>query len=418
VAETADPTPVDVATTNCAVVGGGPAGVILSYLLARAGVPVRLLESHQDFDRDWRGDTIHPSTLEALDALGLAEKLHALPHAKLRVMRIKTPDGVRAMADFGRVRTKFPYVMIMPQVRFLDFLAAEAARYPAFTFTFGANVQRLVEENGAVAGVRYRDRDGHWHEVRAPLTVAADGRHSKLRSLAGFEPVRSAPPMDVMMTHLPKEPGDAVDEGTIHIGGGQFVVVFDRGESWLVAYAYLKGGFQAIRAAGIGELARKLGEVLPEWKDRFAKHLTDWKLCPVLNVESSRVPVWHKPGLLLIGDAAHVMSPVGGVGINYAIQDAIETANQLTDKLKAGKVTDADLAGVQRTREWPAKAIQRVQKAIQDRIVAAGLKDAGFRLPLPARILTGTPGLRWVLPKLLGWGVRPARVKTVGGATK
>lgn len=416
--ETADPTLVDVVKTNCTVVGGGPAGVILSYLLARAGVPVRLLESHQDFDRDWRGDTIHPSTLEALDALGLADKLHSLPHAKLRVMRIKTPEGVRALADFGRIRTKFPYVMIMPQSRFLDFLAAEAARYPAFTLTLGANVQRLAEESGAVAGVRYRDRDGLWHEVRAPLTVAADGRHSKLRSLAGFEPVRAAPPMDVMMTHLPKEPGDAVDEGMMHVGGGQFVVVFDRGDSWLVGYVYLKGGFQAIRAAGIDELARRLGEVLPEWKDRFARHLTDWKLCPVLNVESSRVPVWHKPGLLLIGDAAHVMSPVGGVGINYAIQDAIETANQLTDKLKAGSVTDADLAAVQRTREWPAKAIQRVQKAIQDRIVAAGLKDAEFRLPLPARVLTGTPGLRWVLPRLIGWGVRPARVKAAGGSAE
>ncbi|HEY3965517.1 MAG TPA: FAD-dependent oxidoreductase [Planctomycetaceae bacterium] len=407
-----DEAPVESVTTNCIVVGGGPAGVMLSYLLARAGVPVTLLESHPDFDRDYRGDTVHPSTLEALDVLGLAEKLHALPHGKMRVMRIKTPDGDRAMADFSRVRTKFPYIMVLPQVRFLSFLAGEGARYPAFKLVMGAAVQRLVEENGSVAGVRYRDQEGRWHEVRAPLTMACDGRHSKMRSLAGFEPVSSAPPMDVLITHLPKEPGDLGDEGTINIGGGDFVVVADRGESWLIGYAYLKGGFHAIREAGISELVRRLGNVLPKWKDRFARHLTDWKQCPVLAVESSRLPVWHKPGLLLIGDAAHVMSPVAGVGINYAIQDAIETANQLTAKLKAGSVTEADLAAVQKAREWPVKVIQRVQKAIQDRIVAAGLKQgAAFRLPLPARILTGTPGLRWILPTIIGWGVRPARVR-------
>jgi 2-polyprenyl-6-methoxyphenol hydroxylase-like FAD-dependent oxidoreductase len=322
------------------------------------------------------------------------------------------------MADFGRVRTRFPYIMILPQARFLDFLAAEAARFPAFTRVMGATVQRLVEENGTVVGVRYHDLDNCWHEVRSPLTVAADGRHSKVRGLAGFEPQKSSPPMDVLWMHVPKEPGDAVDEGKFYIGGGHFVVTFDRGENWMVGYVYLKGGFQALRSAGIGALVRNLSEVLPEWKPRFEKHLTDWKQCPVLSVESSRVPVWHKPGLLLIGDAAHVMSPVGGVGINYAIQDAIETANQLAGKLKAGSVTDADLAAVQKAREWPVKVIQGVQKAIQNKIVAAGLTQTAFRLPLLARILTGTPGLRWILPTILGWGVRPARVKSLADSRR
>jgi 2-polyprenyl-6-methoxyphenol hydroxylase-like FAD-dependent oxidoreductase len=409
---TGDDAPVDVTTTNCVVVGGGPAGVVLSYLLARHGVPVTLLESHRDFDRDFRGDTVHPSTLEALDALGLAEKLHALPHAKMHALRIRTPQGERTMADFGHVRCKYPYTMIIHQARFLDFLAAEAAKYPAFTLHTNATVQRLVEENGTVKGVRYRDAENRWHEVRAPLTVAADGRHSKLRALVGFEPKKASPPMDVMWTHLPKEPGEEGDDGTIHVNNGQFIVRFDRGTDWLIGYAYLKGGFQTIRSAGIGEVVRQMGEIMPAWKERIAKHLTDWKQIPVLNVESSRIDVWHKPGLLLIGDAAHVMSPVGGVGINYAIQDAIETANQLAGKLKAGTpITDTDLAGIQKVREWPVKVMQMVQRAIQQQIIEAGLKEgAKFRLPLPARILTGTPGLRWILPTVVGWGVRPARV--------
>jgi 2-polyprenyl-6-methoxyphenol hydroxylase-like FAD-dependent oxidoreductase len=259
--------------------------------------------------------------------------------------------------------------------------------------------------------VRYHDLENRPHEVRARLTVAADGRHSKVRALAGFEPHRSSPPMDVLWIHLPKEPGDAVDEATMYVGGGHFMVVFDRGDSWLVAYVLLKGTFQASRSAGLDELVRRLSEVLPEWKERFAKHLTDWKQCPLLNVESSRLPVWHKPGLLLIGDAAHVMSPVGGIGINYAIQDAVETVNQLAAKLKAGAVTDADLAAVQKVREWPVRVIQAVQKAIQDRVIAAGLKDGvAFRMPLAARVLAATPGLRWILPTIIGWGVRPARV--------
>jgi 2-polyprenyl-6-methoxyphenol hydroxylase-like FAD-dependent oxidoreductase len=175
-AETREDAPVEVATTNCVVVGGGPAGIMLAYLLARAGVPVTLLEPHRDFERDFRGDTVHPSTLEAIDALGLSEKVHALPHAKMRVMRLRTAEGERPMADFGHVRTRFPYIMILRQARFLDFLAAEAARYPAFKLVMGATVQRLVERDGVVVGVRYHDLENHWHEVRAPLTVAADGR--------------------------------------------------------------------------------------------------------------------------------------------------------------------------------------------------------------------------------------------------
>jgi 2-polyprenyl-6-methoxyphenol hydroxylase-like FAD-dependent oxidoreductase len=413
--EFSDETPVDVTTTGCVVVGGGPAGVFLSLLLARAGVTVTLLEAHLDFDRDFRGDTIHPSTLEALDSLGLADKLHALPHGKLRIMRIRTPAGEHTMADFAQVRTRFPYIMILPQVKFLNFLAAEAGRHPTFRLVFGANVQRIVEEEGKVVGVRYRDGENRWHEVRAALTVAADGRHSKLRSLVGFTPKRSAPPMDMIWTRIPKQLGDPDDEGAIRIGAGYFVVIFDRGNDWVIGYAYLKGEFKAIRQAGIAEFVRHLGEAIPAWKDRFTQHVTNWNQCPVLNVESSRLDVWHKPGLLFIGDAAHVMSPVGGVGINYAIQDAIETANQLADKLRSSQsVTDSDLTAIQKAREWPVIVIQAVQRSIQEQIVRAGLaQGANFRLPLVARILTATPGLKWILPRVIGWGVRPSHISPV-----
>ena len=411
-----DETPVEVTTTNCVVVGGGPGGVMLSYLLARAGVPVTLLESHRDFDRNFRGDTVHPSTLEVLDALGLSEKLHTLPHTKMRRMRVQTPEGESELANFGHIRTKFPYIMLVAQAKFLDFLAAEAARYPSFQLVFGATVQRLVEEDSTVLGVRYRDLENRWHEVRAPLTVAADGRHSKVRTLVGFEPEKASPPMDVLWTLVPKESTDQLDEGTLYFGSGHIIVMFDRGENWMVGYIYLKGDFHAIRSAGIEVLVEQMSKVLPAWRDRFTKHITDWKQCPVLAVESSRLPVWHKPGLLLIGDAAHVMSPIGGVGINYAIQDAIETANQLASKLKTGNVTDADLARIQKVRQWPVRVIQGVQKILQERVLAVGLKEGKtFRLPLPARILGGTPGLRWILPRIIGWGVRPARVKVEQG---
>jgi 2-polyprenyl-6-methoxyphenol hydroxylase-like FAD-dependent oxidoreductase len=403
--------PADVARTHCAVVGGGPAGVVLSYLLARADIPVTLLESHKDFDRDFRGDTVHPSTLELLDALGLADRLHQLPHAKLRVLRLSTPGGVYPMADFGRLRTKFPYVMLLPQDKFLDFMAAEAARFPEFRLVMGANVQRLVEEGGVVAGVRYRDTDNHWHEVRAPLTVAADGRHSKVRAVAGLEQVKTSAPMDVVWLRLPKDPGDGLDEGTIYVGGGHLLVALDRGDRWQLGYVFLKGEFQHLRAEGVAALREHIGGMVPAFRARLAEHLTDWRQCTLLSVESGRLERWYRPGLLFIGDAAHTMSPVAGVGINYAIQDAVDAARLLAGPLKAGRVAEADLRAVQRRREWPVRVIQWVQGQLQQRIVAAGLRaDRPFRLPLPARLLGRVPGLRWVLPTVVGWGVRPARL--------
>ncbi len=401
----------DTHQTACCVVGGGPAGVVLALLLARKGVPVTLLEAHHDFDRDFRGDTIHPSTLEALDHLGLADRLLQIPHGKLAAMQFSSNGVVTTVARFSRLKTKFPYIMILPQAQFLEFLAEEARKYPSFRLVFGANVQRLVQDGGETKGVRYRAADGGWHEVRAAVTVGADGRFSKTRSLCGAAPVKSSPPMDVLWFRLPRRPDDPRDQITFFVGGGLFVFLLDRGDEWQVGYALMKGTFAEAKAAGLDALRADLARQVPWVADRV-ETVRDWKQVVVLSVESSRVPKWHQPGLLLIGDAAHVMSPVGGVGINYAIQDAIETANVLTEPLKSGRVSEAQLAEVQTRREAAVKVIQRFQGLVQDRVVKTALnKDRPFRLPLVARILLKIPVLRDLPARLIAFGFRRACIR-------
>jgi 2-polyprenyl-6-methoxyphenol hydroxylase-like FAD-dependent oxidoreductase len=399
--------------TRCCIVGAGPAGAVLGLLLARAGVPVTLLESHPDFDRDFRGDTVHPPTLELLAQLGLADRLHAMPHSKVRTLQLCTRTRTYILGDLGRLRTPYPYVMVLPQVKLLELLTAEAQKYPHFRLLMQANVQRLVEADGVVHGVRYRDADGRWHEVRALLTVAADGRFSKLRHLAGIEPVKTAPPMDVVWFRLPKGPADGAGSAAIYVGGGHFAVTLDRGDEWQVGYVILKGSFGAVKAAGVAALRQGLAEVVPWLADRVDR-LQDWSQMAVLNVESSCVERWHKPGLLLIGDAAHVMSPVAGVGINVAVQDAVAAANLLTEPLRRGAVTEADLAAVQELRLPAVRTIQRIQRVIQDRIAAPGL-DASheFRPPWWLRLLTSLPVLRNLPGRLLALGPRRVRLQEV-----
>lgn len=397
--------------TACCVVGGGPAGVVLALLLARKGVPVTLLEAHHDFDRDFRGDTIHPSTLEALDHLGLADQLLQMPHGKLAAMQFSSNGVVTTVARFSRLRTKFPYIMILPQAKFLDFLANEARQYPSFRLVLGANVQRLVQENGETKGVRYRTADGAWHEVLATVTVGADGRFSKVRSLCGAVPVKASPPMDVLWFRLPRQSSDPSEQITFFVGGGLFVFLLDRGDEWQVGYALTKGTFAEAKSAGLDSLRADLARQVPWVADRVDT-IRDWKQVVVLSVESSRVPTWHQPGLLLIGDAAHVMSPVGGVGINYAIQDAIEAANVLAAPLLAGELSEAQLAEVQARREPAVKVIQRFQGMVQDRVVKTALdKERPFRLPLVARILLKIPILRDLPAKLIAFGYRRARIR-------
>ncbi len=403
---------VGVTQTSCCIVGGGPAGVMLSLLLARRGVPVTLLEMHKDFDREFRGDTVHPSTMEILDQIGLADAVHDIPHGKITGPTIRFASGPFRPFDLSRLKTRFPYILMIPQSRFLEFLAGEASKLPQFRLVMHAQVQRLIEEDGGVRGVRYLGPDG-LHEVRAPLTVAADGRFSLLRRLAGIEPMKTSTPMDVLWFRLPKLPTDPeVASGLLGgIGGGRVFIVLDRYDYWQAGLVFPKGSYQQLRAQGVESVRQSIVEIDP----RFAKNvesLTDWQQLTLLSVESSRCPVWHKPGLLLIGDAAHVMSPIGGVGINYAIQDAVVAANLLANPLKSGTVSEADLAEVQRQREWPTRVIQKMQSIMQNRLVAGALSSQlTSKVPWQMRLLVRIPILRDLPARLIAFGPRRVHLR-------
>lgn len=404
----------DVKRTTCCVVGGGPGGTILSLLLARKGVDVTLLEAHPDFDREFRGDTIHPSVMEIMEQLGLAGKLLELRHTEIRSATVQTDAGPFTPLDFSHLSTKYPYITMMPQKDFLEFITGEAKRYPNFRLVMEARVRELVEEDGVVRGVRYQAEDG-WHEVRAVLTVGADGRGSRVRRLGGFEPIKTSPPMDILWFKLPREADDP--EGAMgRVGRGHIAILLDRFDYWQAGYVIPKGTYPKLRHEGIESLRRTFAELIPEFADRLER-LEDWRQVSLLSVESSRCPRWYRPGLLLIGDAAHVMSPVGGVGINYAIQDAVVAANVLAEPLKESqaRLEDLDtryLAAVQRRRELPTRFIQAIQTQIQRQVLASVLgSDRPLSPPGWLRMLVRVPLVRSVPARIFGLGLWPVRVK-------
>jgi 2-polyprenyl-6-methoxyphenol hydroxylase-like FAD-dependent oxidoreductase len=370
-------------TTDCCIVGAGPAGAILGLLMARQGLKVTVLEAMHDFERDFRGDTLMPSTLELVDQLGLTERLRQLPHATLDEMRIETPAGGVAYLGMRGLPTPFPYAMSVPQARFLELITAEASRYPGFQLVFGARVRELIDRDGTILGVRV---DG-LGEFRAPLTVGADGRFSKVRQLAGLQLIRSDQPSDVLSFRVP-----ASGQGRpgLYAGSDQgYAVVLPRAGEWQVGYTLPKAGYRDLRAAGLPALRAAVARLVPWLADDLAS-LRDWNQTSLLSVESGRVRRWYRPGLLLIGDAAHVMSPVGGVGINCAIQDAVTTANRLGPGLLRGDVAVDDLAQVQHAREWAVRLTQACQRLMQRRIShgPVGLPGVLFGLPLTRRLIS------------------------------
>jgi 2-polyprenyl-6-methoxyphenol hydroxylase-like FAD-dependent oxidoreductase len=415
-------TVLDTMETACCVVGAGPAGAMLALLLARVGIGVVLLEEHTDFDRDFRGDTIHPSVMQDLREIGLDRRVLALPHTELHTLTVEAADGPLTLADFGLLKTPYPFITFMPQRAFLESITAEAARHPSFRLIMGARVEALVTEGDTVRGVRYRGPDS-WHEVRALVTVGCDGRFSRLRRLGGFTPVTTSPPMDVLWFRVPRRTDDPPDV-LGRIRNGRFVILLNRDSQWQVATVIPKGSYQQLRAAGIEALRAMVTDAVPEMTDRVDA-LTDWRQVSLLSVASDRLSRWYKPGLLLVGDAAHTMSPVGGVGINYAIQDAVVAANALYRPLRAGRVDVSDLAAVQRERELPTRIIQAAQAQAQRQVVQRVFRTTGaLSVPRWVRLLMSLPGIRMFGPYLIGIGIRPAHVapdlrtaqRTDGGA--
>ncbi len=399
----------EIRRVTCCVIGCGPAGAMLGLMLAREGIDVLVLEKHADFLRDFRGDTLHPSTMEIMDELGLADGLLGLKHTKAPRLEARLPGRTVTVADLGRLKTRYPYITFMPQWDFLNYVTGEAKRYPNFRLEMEAEARELILENGAVRGVRYETPDGPC-EARALLTVAADGRSSPFREQAGLKMVRTSQPIDVLWFRFSRREGDPEDTFG-YAGGGRFMVVINRGEYWQIAYVIRKGEYESVRDAGIEAFRRSVGETVPDLADRTGE-LQDWEAVKLLSVQADRLRRWHSPGLLCIGDAAHAMSPVGGVGINLAIADAVAAANILAWPLRKGRVRQHDLMAVQLRRELPTRATQAFQSLAQRRVVSSSLGPTGApSLPAPARMLLRLRPVRDLPARLIAFGIWPEHVK-------
>ena len=392
-------------SAQCCVVGGGPAGLMLGYLLARQGVDVILLEKHADFLRDFRGDTVHPSTLEVFHELGLLEGLLKRPHQKTKEVSLDIAGKSFTAIDFGKLPTHCKYVAMMPQWEFLDFLADEARRYSNFKLLMSTGAQTLIEKNGRITGVTASDADGAL-EISAPLTVAADGRTSILRDQSGLAIEDLGAPIDVFWMRLARTPDDsATSLGRVNTGG--VLVQINRGDYWQCALPFPKGGAKTIRNEGLAAFRARISNIAPNLSDA-AEQLTSWDQIKLLNVQVNHLKQWWRGGLLCIGDAAHAMSPVGGVGVNLAIQDAVASARSLGASLKTGSAPESLFAAVQKRRGWPARMTQRAQVAAHDRILIPALNsNEAPRAPLALKLLDRFPMLRGLTARAVGLGLRP-----------
>ena len=401
---------MDQIRTACAIAGGGPAGMMLGFLLARAGVSVVVLEKHADFLRDFRGDTIHPSTLEVIYELGLLDEFLKLPHQKLQRLVGRIGDTPVRIADFTHVPTRCKYIALMPQWDFLNFLARQGKRYPGFDLRMRAEVTELIEDSGGIAGVRARTPDGVL-TITSTLVIGADGRHSTVRERAGLIIDDLGAPIDVLWMHLSRKPSDG-DAPLGRLGAGKIFVMLNRGDYWQCAYVIPKGAAEAIKIKGIEAFRAAVVEIAPDVGDRV-QEIKSWDDVKLLTVKVDRLRQWHRLGLLCVGDAAHAMSPVGGVGINLAIQDAVAAANRLAGPLRAGYVTDGDLAMVQRRRMFPTRVTQGIQILVQNNILSRVLAARATPMPpWPVRLLDRCPYLQRIPARLVGVGIRPEHVGT------
>jgi 2-polyprenyl-6-methoxyphenol hydroxylase-like FAD-dependent oxidoreductase len=402
--------PIAPITTQCCIAGGGPAGVMLGFLLARAGVDVVVLEKHADFFRDFRGDTIHPSTLELMHELGLLDEFLKLPHQKVERIGAQIGDVHVHVADFTHLPTLCKYVALMPQWDFLDFLAAHGKRYPGFDLRMNADAVDLIEEGGRIAGVIAKTPDGEV-AIRADLVVGADGRHSTVRERAGLIGDDYGAPMDVLWFRVSRKASDSA-ETFGHVEAGAMMVMLDRGDYWQCAYVIAKGGIDRVKAEGLDAFRRRVLAMSPFLADRIGE-IKDWDDVKLLSVAVDRLRRWWRPGLLCIGDAAHAMSPIGGVGVNLAVQDAVAAANLLAAPLKARRLTDADLAAVEARRILPVRLTQWLQITIQNRVISAVLAaQARPRPPAVMKLFDAFPVLRRLPARLVGMGFRPEHVRT------
>ena len=392
-------------TTRCCIAGGGPAGMMLGFLLARAGIDVVVLEKHADFLRDFRGDTVHPSTMQVMHELGLLDAFLDRPHSEVRTLAAQIGDDLITMADFSHLPVAAKFVAFMPQWDFLNFLADEARRYPSFRLLVSTEAAGVLRKSGRVVGITTHDG-----EIRADLVVAADGRHSTLRNAGGFNVREIGAPMDVLWLRLSKSPRDP-GQTLGRIDAGRFFIMLDRNDYWQCAFVIPKGGIDQVHARGLEAFRADIVSLAPHLRDR-AHEIATWDDVKLLTVAVNRLETWYQPGLLCIGDAAHAMSPVGGVGINLAIQDAVAAANVLVPKFRQGAVAPDDLRAIQHRRDWPTRMTQRMQVMIQNKVISNVLGSTTTpKPPWQVKMLNWLPILRRVPARVIGMGFRPEHIR-------
>jgi len=396
--------------TICCVAGGGPAGVMLGFLLARAGVGVVVLEKHKDFFRDFRGDTIHPSTLQVMHELGLLDQFLKVRHDEIRQLRALIGDTEVQIADFTHLPTVCKFIALMPQWDFLNFLAEQGKRYPGFDLRMETEATDLIVEGERIVGLRATGPDGPY-EIRADLVVGADGRHSVVRERAGFAAESLGAPMDVLWMRMSRKPSDPGQTGGT-INYGHMMVTLNRNDYWQCAYVIRKGGYDQLHARGLDAFRADIVKLCPFLADRVHE-LKDWDDIKLLTVAVDRLTKWWRPGLLCIGDAAHAMSPIGGVGVNLAVQDAVAAANILAEPLREARLTTDHLDRVQQRRTFPMKVIQKMQTTVQERVIDKILdSEKPMTAPWAVRLFNIFPFLQRIPARIVGIGVRPEHIHT------